>query len=92
MHPYSIKTVKLRARPNPFITNEIREQMRLRDRWRKQARTTNDQIAWSTYRNLKREIKRELRIAQKAFVDERRIKDNPNDARSLWKTIRSMRK
>ena len=83
-----IKTVKLRARSNPFITNEIREQMRLRDRWRKQARTTNDPIAWSTYRNLKREIKRELRIAQKAFVDQR-IKDNPNDARSLWKTIRS---
>ena len=51
-----IKQVKLRGRPNPCVTDEIRALMKTRDKWRKLARRTNDPLAWSGYRNFKREV------------------------------------
>ena len=87
-HHAPIKLVKLRSRPNPFVTENIRELMKTRDHWRKLARATNDSAAWSGYKNFKREIKRELRVAQKVFV-ENQIKENPQNTRNIWKTIRS---
>ena len=49
---------------------------------------TNDPAIWSGYRNFKGEVKREIRLAQREFVEEQ-IKQNPNDVGSIWKTIRS---
>ena len=83
-----VKTVKLRARPNPFIDDNIRSLMRSRDHWQRLARQTNDPAMWSGYRNFRREVKREIRIAQREFV-EQQIRQNPNNTRSIWKTIRS---
>ena len=54
-----VKTVKLRARPNPFIDDNIRGLMRSRDHWQRLARQTNDPAMWSGYRNFRREVKRE---------------------------------
>ena len=36
-----IRRVKLRTRPNPFVTDEIKSLMKTRDNWRKQASRTN---------------------------------------------------
>jgi len=33
-----IKTMKIRGRLNPYVTDEIRELMRTRDQWKKQPR------------------------------------------------------
>lgn len=85
-----VKTVKLRARPNPFIDDNIRGLMRSRDHWQRLARETNDPAMWSGYRNfmLRREAKREIRLVQREFV-EQQIRQNPDKTRSIWKTIRS---
>ena len=40
-----IKEVKIRSRPNPCVTKEIRALMKTRDYWRKLARKTNDPLA-----------------------------------------------
>ena len=50
----SVRTIKLRGRPNPYITDAIRELMKVRDYWRKIARRTGDPNAWTEYKNLKR--------------------------------------
>ena len=50
-----IRRVKLRTRPNPFVTDEIKSLMKTRDNWRKQASRTNHPDAWASFRNLKRE-------------------------------------
>ena len=63
-----IKKVKLRSRPNPCVTDEIRSLIRTRDCWRRIARRTNDPLAWAAYRNLKREFKCELRLAEREYV------------------------
>ena len=62
--------------------------MRTRDYWQRLARQTNDPAIWSGYRNFKGEVKREIRLAQREFVEEQ-IKQNPNDVENIWKTIRS---
>jgi hypothetical protein len=72
----------------PLLTDEIRSLMKTRDKWRKLARNTNNPLHWSGYKTCKREVKRELRLAEREFVAEQ-IKNNPNNTRCLWKTIRS---
>ena len=83
-----LKTVKLRTRPTPFIDDNIRALMKTRNYRQKLARQTNDPAAWSGYKNFKREVKRELRIAQRNFVEDS-ISQNANDPNAMWKTIRS---
>ena len=83
-----IRNIKVRNRPCPFMTEKIRSLMKIRDKWRKLARKTNDPLHWSGYKTRKREVKRELRLAEREFVADQ-IKNNPNNARCLWKTIRS---
>jgi len=83
-----IKKVKLRSRPNPCVTDEICSLMSTRDYWRKIARKTNDPLAWAAYKNFKQEVKRDLRLAEREHV-ENQIRNNPNNPRCVWKTIRS---
>ena len=82
-----IKTFKSRGRSNPFITPEIKSLMKTRDYWRALARKTDDLLAWSAYKNFKKEVKREIKIAEMEFVQEQ-IKNNLNNSNCLWKTIR----
>ena len=43
-----IKRVKIKSRPNPFITPEIRQLMRTQDNWHKRAIKTKEQLHWNT--------------------------------------------
>ena len=63
-----LKTIKVRGRPNPCITPEIQELMKTRNYWRKIAKRFNDYLAWAAYKNFKREVKREIRLAEREFV------------------------
>ena len=44
-----IKRIKIKSRPNPFITLEIKQLMKTRDSWQKKARETNDKLNWSAF-------------------------------------------
>ena len=50
-HP-PIRSVKVRGKPNPCITEEIRELMKARNVWRKTADRTNDPHAWLPIKTL----------------------------------------
>ena len=52
------KTIKFLSQSNLYITDEIRELMKMRDYWRKLARRTGDPDARVEYRNLKREVRK----------------------------------
>ena len=83
-----IRKIKVRNRPNPFVTDEIHGLMKTRDKWCKQARKTKDPLAWDVYKSPRQEVKRKLKIAEREYVAEQ-IKQNPNNPRCIWKTIRS---
>uniref|UniRef100_A0A6P8INI3 Uncharacterized protein LOC116303067 n=1 Tax=Actinia tenebrosa TaxID=6105 RepID=A0A6P8INI3_ACTTE len=82
-----VKTIRMRGRPNPYITDEIRNLMATRDNWKRNFRQTKDPFAWSAYKNFSREVKREIRMAEKEFVAQQ-IKENKNNTNSMWKAIR----
>ena len=63
--------------------------MRCRGRWRKLSRKSGDSLAWSTYRNYKREIKRPLRFAQKSYVQQEIKPKDPKNSYNMWKIIRT---
>ena len=83
-----IKKIKLRSRPNPCVTDEIRSLIRIIDYWRKIARNSNDPLDWAAYKNFEREVKRELRLDEREHA-ENQIINNPNNPSCVCKTIRS---
>ena len=56
-----IKTIKIKAKPNPFVTPEIKELMKTRDNWDKSVMQTNDKLHWNAYKFFRQEVKRESR-------------------------------
>ena len=81
-----VKRVKIRSKPNPFITPEIRQLMRTRDQWRKLSGKTNDPLHWNGYRFFRQEVKREIRVAEKVQV-RTQILDSNGNSNSIWKII-----
>ena len=81
-----VKRVKIRSKPNPFITPEIRQLMRTRDQWCKLAGKTNDPFHWNGYRFFRQEVKREIRVAEKVHV-RTQILDSNGNSNSIWKII-----
>ena len=57
-----MKQVKIKSRPNPFVTPEIRQLIGTRDNWHKRASKTKDRLHWNTYRFFRQELKREIRL------------------------------
>ena len=42
-----IKKIKIKAKPNLFVTPEIKELMKTRDNWHESALKTNDKLHWN---------------------------------------------
>ena len=82
-----VKTIKIRGRANACVTDEIRELMKTRDYWKAKARKSKDPLHWSAYKNFHREVKREIRMAEREFATEQII-NNKNNTNSIWKAIR----
>ena len=74
-----IKMMKIRGRPNPYVTEEIRELMRTRDNWKKIAKKSKDSYAWLQYK---------IRLAEREYVNQQ-IQNNKNNTNCIWKSIRS---
>ena len=82
-----IKTVKIRHKPNPFITEDIRDLMKVRDRLHKRARTGMRED-WEVFKELRNRVKFVLRKAEREYYNEQ-IYENKNNSGAMWKTIRS---
>ena len=81
-----VKKIKIKSRPNPFVTREIKQLMKTRDHWRKKAIRTNDKLCWNGYRFFRQEVKKELRLAEKIYVREQ-ILNNQGNTNAIWKVI-----
>ena len=63
-----VKTIRIKGKPNPYITDEIRQLMATRDNYKREFKRTRDPLAWRAYKNFCREVKTEIRMAEKVFV------------------------
>ena len=68
MNTHQEKKLKLLSQPNLYITDKVRELMKIREYWRKSARRTGDLDAWMKYRSLKRKVKREIRQTERESI------------------------
>ena len=55
---------------------------------KKTAKRTNDPLNWSAYKNFRREVNHEIRLAEREYVMEQ-IKTNRNNTNCVWKSVRS---
>jgi hypothetical protein len=81
-----VKKIKIRSKPNPYITPEIKALMRERDKWHKSASKTKDRLHWNAYRFFRQEVKREIRIEEKQYVRSE-LNNSKGNKNSIWKTI-----
>lgn len=81
-----IKRIKIKCRPNPFVTEEIRQLMKTRDLWHRRAIRSNDRLHWNAYRCFRQEVKRELRFAEKAHV-RTELHNSKGNTNAIWKII-----
>ncbi|XP_028419082.1 uncharacterized protein LOC114544722 [Dendronephthya gigantea] len=81
-----IKTTAIRNRPCPFITQNLRNQMKERDQLHHQFLITRDTKDWENYKIYRNNIKKALRKAENKHNSNevQQHKDNP---RSIWKII-----
>ena len=61
--------------------------MKSRNYWRKIARRTYNPADWSTYKNLKHQVRKLIRAAESEFVKDQ-IQNNPRNTNCIWKAIR----
>lgn len=55
-----LKRTKIKTRPNPFVTPEIRQLMKTCYKWHKKGIKTNDCLCWSAFKFVRQEVKWEL--------------------------------
>ena len=79
-----LKTVKLQRKPNPFITDEIKDLIKTRDSMHRKARRTGSVNDWQVFRDLEKEVKSILRKADKEYFNEQ-ICANKNNTEAIWK-------
>ena len=79
-----IKTVKIGHKPNPFITEDIRDLIRVRGRLHKRASRTGMREDWEVLKELRNRVKFVLRKAER-----QQICENQNNSGTMWKTNRS---
>ena len=84
-----IKQFKIRPRPNPFVSPEIKGLMNTCDMWHKRAMKTN-RLHWDSYRHFRQEVKHEIRLAEKEHVLSEILKSNGNTD-SIWKILKEGR-
>ena len=79
-----IKRIKIKSRPNPHVTTELKQLIKTRDSWHRRAIKTNDKLDWNGYRFFRQEVKRELRLAEKSHVRDE-ITKNKGNTNATWK-------
>lgn len=83
-----VRTIKIRSRPCPYVTLEMKELMRSKDRLHGRFQQTRDSADWNNYKEARNNIKTTLKRAEQEYVrsEVQTHKDNPG---SLWKIINS---
>ena len=81
-----IKLIKIRERTCPFVTSEIKKQMKTRDHLHRRYQRTRNIDDWNKFKDAQRSIKSILTAAEREYVSTE-ISTNKDNPRSLWKLI-----
>lgn len=81
--------IRLRNRAKPWITNDIKSLMNVRDsQYRKYSFTVED-VDWCEYTNLRNQVVHRIRVNRKKYYRER-VDENRGDSKSMWKYLKGV--
>lgn len=83
-----IKTVKITKPKSPWITYNMRQMMKTRDRARNKYKTSKDERDFNFYKELRNQVKYALIREKKAYL-EFKIR-NSNNSRKFWKELKAL--
>ena len=72
----------------PWLTSHIKALMNERDKKLRKAQKTKKEVDWSTYRNLRNECTRKMRLARSNY-NRNLLGENVNQPRKFWKVIKN---
>ena len=84
-----VKTVKIRSRPCPFVTKEIKDLMKIRNCLHRRFLLTRNEFDWAEYKISGNSVKEALIDAEKHHTYQK-VQNNMNNSRSLWKVINNI--
>ena len=82
-----VKTIKIKHRSIPFITEEIKQLFLTKYELHKRARQSHNPNDWMAFRSIKQKVKRSLRQAEIDYYNNE-IKSNMDNTGAIWKPIR----
>ena len=83
-----IKTIKVRSRPCPYVTHEIKELMKYRNSLHRTYLNTRRSNDWTNFKETCDLVKATLVSAEQDYIRSE-VEDNKNNPSSLWKVIKS---
>ena len=81
-----VRTIKVRNRPCPFVTRDIKQLMENRNSLYRRFLQTRDVLDWEKYKASRNTVKRVLTEAERSYTFQE-VQQNKNDPRSFWKII-----
>ena len=84
-----IKKRRVRNCKAPWLTHEIRQLMQERDRIKRIATVTRDQLKWAEYRRLKNRVNHSIKASKKNYYHSY-FEDNVGKAKATWNGINSL--
>lgn len=82
-----IKTIKIKQKPNPSLTSEIKKRITYRNKLHKKAKKSGSKEQWDEFRKLRKEIKIAIKEAECTYFN-KEIKEHEGNTSAMWKTIR----
>jgi hypothetical protein len=80
---------RVRGKPNPWISGEIKTCIRERNYQLRKARRSNKSEDWATYRFLRNSVTKSIKRA-KSNYNRKLIEENMHDSKGFWKTIKKI--
>lgn len=84
-----VKTFKVRSRPCPYVSHEIKELMKFRDQLHRRFLQTRDKRDWEVYKESRNCVKTKLKNAARNHIFDE-VKEHKNNSGSLWKIINNV--
>jgi hypothetical protein len=81
-----VKTIRVRNRPCPYITQNIKDLIAHRDQLHRKFKFSRDVGDWMTYKNARQLVKIALKNSEKEYV-RGEVLAHKNNTTSLWKII-----
>ena len=83
-----IKTLKIRSRPCPYVTQEIKDHMKSRDLLHRIFLDTRRIDDWNKFKEASKLVKATLKNAERDYIHNE-VQVNKNNSGSLWKIIKN---